>query len=98
VQSRHNTHSKTLDTVVAKAIMSIISSLGGGPVEQGVWNGGLLSSWACFVALHKSPALTMLLCFTAGRIGNALSREERVRSYIKDKHGSVWLAFALQCC
>jgi hypothetical protein len=35
----------------------------------------------------------MLLCFTAGRIGNALSREERVRSYIKDKHGSVWLAF-----
>ena len=43
--------------VVAKAIMAIIVSLGGGPVEQ-------------------------------GRIGNALSKEERVRSYIKDKHGN----------
>lgn len=37
VQSHsRNTHSRTLDTVVAKAIISIISSLGGGPVEQGV--------------------------------------------------------------
>jgi len=24
-----------------------------------------------------------------GRIGNALSKEERVRTYIKDKHGSL---------
>ena len=36
VQTRNSAHSKTLDTVVAKAIISITSSLGGGPVEQGV--------------------------------------------------------------
>ena len=49
IQPRNLTHSKTLDTVVAKAIIAIVVSLGSGPVEQ-------------------------------GRIGNALSKEERVVS------------------
>jgi hypothetical protein len=56
IQPRNLTHSKTLDTVVAKAIIAIVVSLGSGPVEQ-------------------------------GRIGNALSKEERV----------VYLSLLTQC-
>ena len=44
---------------------------------------------------RAKPAPLIILWWWAGRIGNALSREERVRSYIKDKHGSVWCALAL---
>ena len=54
LQPRMPNHGKTLDTIVAKAIIAIVASLGNGPVEQ-------------------------------GRIGNALSKEERVRAYIKEK-------------
>ena len=45
--------------------------------------------------LARAKPAPLIILWWAGRIGNALSREERVRSYIKDKHGSVWCALAL---
>ena len=43
----------------------------------------------------RAKPAPLIILWWAGRIGNALSREERVRSYIKDNHGSVWCALAL---